>query len=183
MSDYITTVSGVHIDPMNPDPDKINIDDIAHSLAFQCRANAHFPRFYSVAQHCVDCVYEARARNLSKKMQLALLLHDAAEAYFSDMPAPVKKHFPQLVEAEEKLLSVIYIKYMGRLPSDAEQSVINEVDKSLFYHEFYHIMGEKQIENLPKLLSDPDFKTKPAIEMEEVYKRCFKRCTKKKNGK
>ena len=39
MSDYITTYTGNHIDPADPDPEAISIRDIAHALSLICRGN------------------------------------------------------------------------------------------------------------------------------------------------
>ena len=36
---YITTYTGNHFDPINPDPELINIVDIAHALPMICRGN------------------------------------------------------------------------------------------------------------------------------------------------
>ena len=92
MSDHITTYSGVKFSPLNPKEEDIRIDDIAHALSLMTRANGHFPEFYSVAQHCIACCKEAIARGYSNKVALALLLHDASEAYLSDITRPLKKH-------------------------------------------------------------------------------------------
>ena len=61
---YITTVSGIHFYPLDPNPDDIDIKDIAHALSLICRANGHFKYFYSVAQHCVACANEAIAGDI-----------------------------------------------------------------------------------------------------------------------
>ena len=39
MSDYITTYTGKHFEPMNPDPELICIEDIAHTLPMILTAN------------------------------------------------------------------------------------------------------------------------------------------------
>ena len=69
-------------DPLHPNTDLIDIEDIAHALSMLCRANGHFKSFYSVGQHCINCAKEAKARGYSSFVQLACLLHDASEAYF-----------------------------------------------------------------------------------------------------
>ena len=76
MSDYITTYTGNHIDPADPDPEAISIRYIAHALSLICRGNGHVRNFWSVGQHCLDCAHEAQARKLSPRMILACLLHD-----------------------------------------------------------------------------------------------------------
>ena len=45
---YITTVTGKHFYPLNPNPQDIDIEDIAHALSLICRANGHFKYFYPV---------------------------------------------------------------------------------------------------------------------------------------
>ena len=42
---YITTVTGKHFYPLNPNPKDIDIEDIAHALSLICRANGHFKHF------------------------------------------------------------------------------------------------------------------------------------------
>lgn len=106
MSD-ITTFSGEKFNPLNPDVEKIKIGDIAHALSMLCRANGHFKSFYSVAQHSINCANEAKARGYSLRVQLACLLHDASEAYLSDITRPVKEKFTQYHEFEKNLQNVI----------------------------------------------------------------------------
>ncbi len=38
----IQTFTKIMFDPLNPDPDKIRIEDIAHALSMLCRAGGHF---------------------------------------------------------------------------------------------------------------------------------------------
>ena len=117
---YITTVTGIHFYPLNPNPKDIDIEDIAHALSLICRANGHFRHFYSVAQHCIACAEEAIERGYSPEVILGCLLHDASEAYLCDVTRPVKKHIPQYLQAEEKLQEVIWKRFIGRELTDAE---------------------------------------------------------------
>ena len=41
MSEYITTYTGLHFRPTEPDSDLIRIQDIAHALSLICRGNGH----------------------------------------------------------------------------------------------------------------------------------------------
>ena len=59
MSDYITTYTGKHFEPLNPDPAAIDIQDIAHALSLICRGNGHVHTFWSVGEHCICCAKEA----------------------------------------------------------------------------------------------------------------------------
>ena len=70
MSEYITTYTGKHFEPTNPNPELIRIEDIAHALSIICRGNGHVQYFYSVAQHSLACAKEAKARGYSKEVIL-----------------------------------------------------------------------------------------------------------------
>jgi len=88
MSDFwIQTVSGKAFDLLDPQPDMIDLDDIAHALSQLCRFTGHVPGgIYSVAQH--SCFV---SDNLpTPELRRAGLLHDAAEAYVSDLSNPLK---------------------------------------------------------------------------------------------
>ena len=64
MSDYITTYTGKHVEPLNPDEELICIEDIAHALSLLCRGNGHVKNFFSVGQHCINCAREGDARGV-----------------------------------------------------------------------------------------------------------------------
>jgi 5'-deoxynucleotidase YfbR-like HD superfamily hydrolase len=80
------TVSGLAIDLLHPAPNAIHIIDIAHGLALQCRFAGQIREFYSVAQHSVLV-----SQLVPREDALWGLLHDASEAYISDVPAPLKE--------------------------------------------------------------------------------------------
>src|SRR3990167_2002595 len=84
----MVTVSQTVVDLLNPDPELIIIEDIAHGLANNCRWNGHTKKFWSVAQHCC-MMYDF----VSKESKLTALLHDAEEAYWGDMIKPLKNVF------------------------------------------------------------------------------------------
>ncbi len=92
MSNHIETYLGEAFEPLNPDPDKILISDIAHALSNQCRFSGHTREFYSVAEHCVRVSWLLQDWETPRWIQLWGLLHDASEAYLVDIPSPLKKH-------------------------------------------------------------------------------------------
>ena len=55
MSEYITTYTGLHFRPTEPDSDLIRIQDIAHALSLICRGDGHVQAFWSVGEHCICC--------------------------------------------------------------------------------------------------------------------------------
>jgi len=106
----IITASGHWFNVLDPNPDEVRIEDIAHALANQCRFTGHTSQFYSVAQHSVLVSWHCDPEDA-----LAGLLHDASEAYLSDIARPVKKHpdfGPFYLAAEEKLTAAVY-KHFG----------------------------------------------------------------------
>jgi uncharacterized protein len=82
---FMHTFSGTKFFPLDPRPDEINIVDIAHGLAHQCRFNGQTTRFYSVAEHAWHCSYL-----VPPEFAFEALLHDAAEAYVGDIIRPLK---------------------------------------------------------------------------------------------
>ncbi len=87
MNDTFLAHSGTYVTPLSPKTEQIHMDDIAHALSLICRGNGHYKHFYSVAQHCVNCVTEARARGWSRRVQLACLMHDGSEALLEELGA------------------------------------------------------------------------------------------------
>jgi hypothetical protein len=51
--DWIQTATGRPFWPIDPRPEDIDIEDIAHALSMLCRFGGHCLRFYSVAEHSV----------------------------------------------------------------------------------------------------------------------------------
>ncbi len=82
---WITTFTGKKFHYLNPHPDEICIEDIAHALALTCRFGGHCREFYSVAEHSYRV-----SMIVDKEDKLAALLHDAHEAYLHDVPRPIK---------------------------------------------------------------------------------------------
>lgn len=102
----IRTFTGKYINPCEPDPELICIEDVAHSLSMQPRFGGHLPVFYSVAQHSVEVM-----RSVGSGIRMAALLHDASEAYLIDVPRPVKDQLPNYREIEDKVMRVIADKF------------------------------------------------------------------------
>lgn len=103
---WITTHSGLNFDYQNPIIDSICIEDIAKGLSHECRYTGQLDRFYSVAQHSVECSYV-----VADKFKLEALLHDAVEAYCKDIPSPLKKLLPDYRLVEDKVDQVIRQKF------------------------------------------------------------------------
>jgi hypothetical protein len=134
----IQTVSGEFIDPYSPDPARLHLTDIAHSLAYQCRYNGHIKPFYSVAQHSV--IVAASLDVYGAETQLWGLLHDAAEAYLGDVAAPIKQRpeFAGFRAAEDRLLAAIAERF--GLPADIPD-IVREHDRRALTMEVQQLIG------------------------------------------
>jgi 5'-deoxynucleotidase YfbR-like HD superfamily hydrolase len=99
---YISTFLGNRFHPDGPHIDRIDLEDIAHGLAYQCRFNGQTRAFYSVAQHSVLV-----ASVLPPDLHRAALLHDAAEAYLGDMVKPLKRLLPEFGRIEAGVTQLI----------------------------------------------------------------------------
>lgn len=179
---WITTFSGKHIDPANPEPEKIDIIDIAHSLSQLCRGNGHTKIFFSVGQHCINCALEAKARGLSQRIILACLLHDASEAYLLDVPKPVKENMPDYREKEDRLLKEIYIKFLGRELTVDEKAIVKEIDKAMLYYDLKYLLNEISEEKAPGINIKLSYKFVPFEKVKNEYLKLFnKNCVISKN--
>lgn len=124
----IRTYTGIYFNVFAPDIKLIKIEDIAHSLAMQCRFNGHTKEFYSVAQHSVWV-----AERVPVKHKLAALLHDASEAYLCDIPSPIKKYFTQYHSIENDVMTAVAECFKFQYPFDDS---VKKFDKEALYWEW-----------------------------------------------
>lgn len=101
---WFETFTGRKFSILDPQPEDVDIRDIAHALALTCRYGGMCSHFYSVAQHSMSV-----SENSDNK--LWGLLHDAAEAYIGDMPKPFKEFMTNFDETESRILAVISDKF------------------------------------------------------------------------
>lgn len=174
----IATFTHKMFDPLQPDPALIDERDIAHALSLLCRANGHFPTFYSVCQHSIACREEAKARGLSKRIQLACLLHDGSEAYLSDVTRPVKAVMPLYLELEAPLQEAIWKKWLGEPLTDEERKTVFEIDDTLLYHEFFTHTGLAVADTVPPIVSSPSFAFVEFSKVEQSFLDAFYELTK-----
>lgn len=131
--DWMQTYSGKQFWPMDPRPEEIDIEDIAHALSMQCRYAGHCLRFYSVAEHCVHL-----SRQVSAENALWALLHDASEAYLVDVPRPVKPYLTGYHRAEGAVMSAVCARFDLPLGMPAQ---VNEYDTRILSDEFQQNMA------------------------------------------
>ena len=175
MSSYITTYTGLHFYPTEPNPDGLRIEDIAHALSLLCRGNGHTKTFFSVGQHCLHCAREAQARGYSRRVALACLLHDASEAYLSDVPRPFKQSMPQYRVLENRLLDVIYTKFLGALLTDEEEALVKQIDDDMLYFDLRVLLNEPSNEPEPEMKSVFSYDVLPFETVEREYLDLYKK--------
>lgn len=163
----ILTYTKVIMDPLDIQPDQVRIRDIAHSLSMMTRANGHFKTFYSVAQHSINCAFEAKNRGCPQHVQLACLLHDAAESYIADVTRPVKHRLEGYAQMEQRILSVIYHVFGIADLSNDEKHIVMQIDDAMLYYEFLALMDTYIRENAPYISMQHDFSQ---LDMRDVEK-------------
>ncbi len=115
IGDWMTTFTGRKFWPLDPRPEEIYIEDIAHALSLMCRFNGHCAFHYSVAQH--SCYVAELVAKREPKYALTALLHDAAEAYLADIIRPVKRFLLGWQEIDSKVMHAIVARYnLARYP-------------------------------------------------------------------
>ena len=126
-------LSGRRLDLLDPTPVDIEIEDIAHGLAFVARWNGQtvgdFP--YSVAEHSllVERLFSRANPALDSRWKLAALLHDAPEYVIGDMISPVKSAVGPGYEAlDDRLTAAIHIRF--GLPAKTPVAIKKEIKKA-----------------------------------------------------
>lgn len=137
-TDWIQTFSGKKFYPLEPDIEDIHIVDIAKALSHICRFNGHCNRFYSVAEHSLSCLGLARHMGLSYSHRYAALMHDAAEAYLSDVVRPVKRFLKGYAYYEYQLEELIFKKYGITYPFGAEIKKIDNIMLATERRDLFH---------------------------------------------
>ncbi|WP_417258511.1 HD domain-containing protein [Celeribacter sp.] len=126
-------LSGRRLDLLDPTPMDIEIEDIAHGLAFVARWNGqtHGDFAYSVAEHSilVEALFRRLYPNEPVKWQLAALLHDAPEYVIGDMISPVKAAVGDGYGVlDDRLTAAIHIRF--GLPAKVPQTIKKKIKKA-----------------------------------------------------
>lgn len=148
MRDTILTYTGKYVNPitMRAGDGLIDINDIAHSLANQCRFNGHTEGYYSVARHSVLVAQYIDRKHSDKALSLTALLHDASEAYLCDIPRPLKHQtlMRGYRAAEERLQAEI----LSEFNAPAMNDLIHEADNEILNIELNY--GRYHFDSTPK---------------------------------
>ena len=126
-------LSGRRLDLLDPTPMDIEVEDIAHGLAFVARWNGQTVGdfAYSVAEHSllVTDIFTQMNPTAPVKWQLAALLHDAPEYVIGDMISPVKAAVgPGYEVLDDRLMAAIHIRF--GLPAQIPIAVKKQIKKA-----------------------------------------------------
>ena len=145
-------LSGRRLDLLDPTPVDIEIQDIAHGLAFVARWNGQtlgdWP--YSVAEHSllVEHLVGRIEPALSPRWRLAALLHDAPEYVIGDMISPVKAAVgPGYGALDQRLTAAVHLRFglPATLPAPIK-TLIKRADTFSAWLEATQIAGFSRLE-------------------------------------
>ncbi len=175
-------LSGRRLDLLDPTPMDIEIEDIAHGLAFVARWNGQTAGdfAYSVAEHSllVEELFTRLNPDAPVKWRLAALLHDAPEYVIGDMISPVKAAVgPSYSALDDRLAAAIHLRF--GLPAQVPKTVktkIKRADKISAWMEATQIAGFTEAEAdrffgrpKPALLETVSIRLRQPREVREAY--------------
>ncbi len=175
-------LSGRRLDLLDPTPVDIEIEDIAHGLAFVARWNGQtlgdFP--YSVAEHSllVEELFARMNPGIAPRWRLAALLHDAPEYVIGDMISPVKAAVgPGYGALDERLSAAIHLRFglPAAIPAPVKKA-IKKADKVSAWLEATQIAGFSAAE-ADRFFGKPDravvkslsIRPRPPVEVRLAY--------------
>lgn len=144
---WVQTYSRVAFDLAAPRAEDIRLDDLAHSLAYQCRFGGHTRLHVSVAQHSVMVAAAMLHATGDRHAAAHALLHDAHECYLGDIKQPVKALLaavaPGAVKAIERRIDAAIFTWAGLDPDRLahEVAIVKLLDLRALFTERDRYMG------------------------------------------
>jgi len=175
-------LSGRRLDLLDPTPMDIEVEDIAHGLAFVARWNGQTigDFAYSVAEHSllVEEIFGRQHPGMPARWHLAALLHDAPEYVIGDMISPVKSAVgPGYGELDARLTAAVHLRFglPAVLPA-AIKKAIKDADRISAWLEAIQIAGFTPAE-ADKYFGRPDgqviagleIRLRPPVEVRAAY--------------
>nr|WP_096784333.1 HD family hydrolase [Rhodobacter sp. CZR27] len=175
-------LSGRRLDLLDPTPVDIEVEDIAHGLAFVARWNGQTRGdfAFSVAEHSL-LVEEILGRcqpHAPARWRLAALLHDAPEYVIGDMISPVKAAIgAQYGDLDARLAAAIHIRFglPAQLPAQVKRD-IKRADRISAWLEAVRIAGftveeaDRFFGRPPEaLIDDLEIRLRPPVEVRAAF--------------
>ena len=175
-------LSGRRLDLLDPTPMDIEVEDIAHGLAFVARWNGQTKGdfAYSVAEHSllVEALFRRMWPTAKPAELLTALLHDAPEYVIGDMISPVKAAVgPDYGKLDERLTAAIHIRFglPAATPVRLKQR-IKKADKVSAWMEATQIAGFTEAEASrffgrpkPEVIEGLDIVLRPPVEARNEF--------------
>ena len=175
-------LSGRRLDLLDPTPMDIEVEDIAHGLAFVARWNGQTKGdfAYSVAEHSllVEALFRRMWPSARPAELLTALLHDAPEYVIGDMISPVKAAVgPDYGKLDERLTAAIHIRFglPAATPVRLKQR-IKKADKVSAWMEATQIAGFTEAEASrffgrpkPEVIEGLDIVLRPPVEARNEF--------------
>ncbi|MBY5971640.1 HD family hydrolase [Ferrimonas balearica] len=175
-------LSGRRLDLLDPTPMDIEVEDIAHGLAFVARWNGQTKGdfAYSVAEHSllVEALFRRMWPAAKPAELLTALLHDAPEYVIGDMISPVKAAVgPDYGKLDERLTAAIHIRFglPAATPVRLKQR-IKKADKVSAWMEATQIVGFTEAEASrffgrpkPEVIEGLDIVLRPPVEARNEF--------------
>ena len=145
-------LSGRRLDLLDPTPVDIEIEDIAHGLAFVARWNGQTRGdfAYSVAEHSllVETLFGRLCPTAPPAERLTALLHDAPEYVIGDMISPVKAAVgPDYGALDDRLAAAVHLRFgLPAMPAAKLKKQIKKADKISAWMEATQIAGFTEAE-------------------------------------
>ena len=147
-SHTFTTFTGKSFSFLDPDPETVCLEDIAHSASITPRYNGHLLRPYSVAQHSVYVMQQmtllmGETGSGNPRWLLAALLHDAAETYTGDIISPLKSMLLEFRVIEDRVHRAVCRHFNIPEPGVVPEmdALIHEADMRVFAGEWVYFAG------------------------------------------
>lgn len=131
---WIQTATGKPFRLLQPQPEDVCIEDIAHALSHICRFTGHCKFFYSVAQHSFHV-----SQIVPPAIAMEGLLHDAAEAYTGDVSRPLKQILNNYALIEANIMLAIRHAF-GIYTRPEHHALIKEADNIMLETERRDLM-------------------------------------------
>ena len=145
-------LSGRRLDLLDPTPVDIEVEDIAHGLAFVagCSGRTVGDFGYSVAEHSllVEQIFWRLNPKATPAQRLTALLHDAPEYVIGDMISPVKVSVgPGYDDLDKRLAAAIHIRFgLPAVTASMLKKQIKKADKISAWLEATQLAGFSQTE-------------------------------------
>ena len=175
-------LSGRRLNLLDPTPVDVEVEDIAHGLAFVARWNGQTvgEYAYSVAEHSllVEQIFNRLVPNAPASQRLTALLHDAPEYVIGDMISPVKASVGAGYEKlDKRLAAAIHIRFgLPAITPLVLKKKIKKADKISAWLEAIQLAGFSKSEadrlfgNVdPKIVENLTLRLRPPVEVRRDF--------------